>query len=439
MLEVLLNVLAVIGIIVVGGFVVVFLGNLLLNVLSSDSKEKKTNETNNQPANVEPQQITYAQVNEPSQLNYTEEPLAEEYQEVDFSKAEQEQSALNQNQELDDAYAKLRAEEEAFRQERLKFMEEKQKAEEEAKKAAEEQAQEEVKEDAQEDDDINLDDIFFDEDEELVDEPAEETEEAPVEEEAEEIAEEEVAEETVEETEEPVEEEVAQETEEVTEETEETVEEAPVEEEVEAEEEVAPVDDERLKELEAELEKQRAELEEYKKRAEEAENKLANEPVVAEVSDANLTLEEYEARLETLTNRLKANEKDLKAVKKEYLPLARVRKSLENDKKKLRRREALVAKQKVVLYGVNNYGDIDEEKAKKLAEDLDLLDGLKVSVAHCEEVMNQNKDRLPILENTYNILVDNNNAIKSDIEETKAKIEELKANAGDVDNNSDAE
>ena len=131
--------------------------------------------------------------------------------------------------------------------------------------------------------------------------------------------------------------------------------------------------------------------------------------------------------METLTQRLKANDKDLKAVKKEYLPLARVKKSLENDKKKLRRKEALVAKQKVVLYGVNNYGDIDEEKAKKLAEDLDLLDGLKVSVAHCEDVMKQNQERLPILENTYNILVENSNNLKSDIEETKAKIEELKA------------
>ena len=116
----------------------------------------------------------------------------------------------------------------------------------------------------------------------------------------------------------------------------------------------------------------------------------------------------------------------MKKVKKEYIPLAKVKKSLEKDKKKLRRREALVAKQKVVLYGVNNYGDIDEEKAKKLAEDLDLLDGLKVSVAHCEEVLKQNEERYPVLENTYYILLQNTTALKEDIEECKAKIAELK-------------
>ena len=37
----------------------------------------------------------------------------------------------------------------------------------------------------------------------------------------------------------------------------------------------------------------------------------------------------------------------------------------EKDKVKLRRKEALVAKQKVVLYGVNNYVDLDKEKAQK--------------------------------------------------------------------------
>ena len=54
MLEVLLNVLAVIGLIVVGGFVVVFLGNLFLNVFDSSSKEK-----NSQPQ--QPQQYYQAQ------------------------------------------------------------------------------------------------------------------------------------------------------------------------------------------------------------------------------------------------------------------------------------------------------------------------------------------------------------------------------------------
>ena len=140
-----------------------------------------------------------------------------------------------------------------------------------------------------------------------------------------------------------------------------------------------------------------------------------------------MTLKEYEARLEVLKERLKANEKDLKANKKEFLPLARVKKNLDNDKKKLRRREALVAKQKVVLYGVNNYVDIDEEKAKKLAEDLDLLDGLRLSVQHCEEVIAANKERYPILETTNRILTTVNKEIKADIQEVETAIAKLKA------------
>ena len=403
MLDVLLNVLAVIGIIVVGGFVVVFLGNLLLNVLDSESRAKKEK---HEEAEVQPEQITYTQTQaqaQPQQLNYVEPEQTQEYTDVDLQKANEEEAALN-GQNIDEAYAKLKAEEEAFRLEREKFIEEQKKAQEQATKPEEEvkeEEAEETEETSEDSDDIDLDDIFFDEDEEIVEEPK-----------AEEQSEAEETEETSEEVE--------------TTEDEET-------EKPEQAEEVTPIDDERVKELEAELEKQKAELEEYRRRAQEAEEKLSEESTETETSDANLTLEEYEQRLETLTQRLKDNDKQLKAVKKEYLPLARVRKSLENDQKKLRRRESIVAKQRVVLYGVNNFGDIDEEKAKKLEEDQELLDGLKASVAHCEEILDKNKDRLPILENTYNILVENSNNLKADIEETNAKIEELKKASSDGD------
>ncbi len=401
MLDVLLNVLAVIGIIIVGGFVVVFLGNLLLNVLDSESRSNKEKKEEN---NVQVEQITYSQMQTPpQQINYIEPESVNstEYTDVDLRKAKEEEAALN-GQNIDEAYARLRAEEEAFRKEREKFIEEQKKAQEvkvgnETTEDISEIYKENIEEIANESDDIDLDNIFFDEDEEIVEEPQEEIEE---------------------ESEEP-----ALETEDTDEKAEEIV------------DEVTPIDDERVKELEAELAKQKAELEEYKRRVQEAEDKLEEESTEAQ-SDANLTLEEYEQRLETLTQRLKDNDKQLKSVKKEYLPLARVRKSLENDQKKLRRRESLVAKQRVILYGVNNFGDIDEEKAKKLEEDQELLDGLKASVAHCEEVLEKNKERLPILENTYNILVENSNNLKADIAETNAKIEELKnANAdGDADN-----
>ena len=152
----------------------------------------------------------------------------------------------------------------------------------------------------------------------------------------------------------------------------------------------------------------------------EAEEIMEEKPV------ANLSLEEYEERLEVLKARLKVNEKELKANKKEFLPLKRVRTNLDKDKEKLRRREALVAKQKVMLYGVNNITDIDQEKAQKLAEDLDLLDGLKVSVRHCEEVMESNKDRYPILETANRILVTQNREIKEDIAQCEEAIRLLK-------------
>ena len=108
------------------------------------------------------------------------------------------------------------------------------------------------------------------------------------------------------------------------------------------------------------------------------------------------------------------------------MPLARVKKTLERDEQKLRRREAIVARKKVILYGVNNYVDIDEEKAKKLSEDLDLLDGLRLSVQHCEDVMATNKDRYPLLETTNQILVQVNRDLKDDIAEVQDAINNYK-------------
>jgi len=175
---------------------------------------------------------------------------------------------------------------------------------------------------------------------------------------------------------------------------------------------------------EQELEATKADLEALKAELEEVRKSQVN----ASNEETLLSEDEYLALIERLTLRLKANEKELKAVKREYLPLARVKKSLDNDKRKLRRKEATVAKQKVMLYGVNNYVDIDEEKAKQLAEDLDLLDGLKLSVEHCESVMEQNKERFPLLENTYRILKESNEALKKDIQELTEQIEKVKAN-----------
>ncbi len=139
----------------------------------------------------------------------------------------------------------------------------------------------------------------------------------------------------------------------------------------------------------------------------------------------NLTLEELKERLAAAEERLRVTEKEFKQCKKEYIPLRRVWHTHEKDEKKLRRKEALVAKQKVVLYGVNNYADIDEEKAKKLAEDLDLLDGLKLSVQHCEEVMKKNEERYPYLERMYGVLKLRNDELKADIAKYREEIERI--------------
>ncbi len=271
----------------------------------------------------------------------------------------------------------------------------------------------------------------------------EETEEtAEVEEESQEVVsevEEASAEEpevAAEEVEEPIAEAVA------VEETETVEEEPAVEEsieEVEEVESVEPQEDVLAEEKKAlELEKERYAL--MVKELEEAKRALAEqiqkEPVTiveTVVETNNLTLEELEQRLADAEERLKATEKEFKQCKKEYIPLRRVWAAHEKDEKKLRRKEALVAKQKVLLYGVNNYADIDEEKAQKLAEDLDLLDGLKLSVQHCEEVMKKNEERYPLLEKMYNVLKLRNDELKKDIAKYKAEIAKLQTEETDAE------
>ena len=198
--------------------------------------------------------------------------------------------------------------------------------------------------------------------------------------------------------------------------------------------------EEEIQKLREELEKERAEMaqiriESIRQSTElaNAKSKLEEELRIAkenqykgeEITPNMLSIEEYQQRLEILHERLKANDKQLRLNKRELNPLERVKKTLDRDKQKLRRKEALVAKQKVMLYGVNNFTDIDEDKAKKLSEDLDLLDGLRMSVQHCEEVMEANKDRYPILDQTNNILTSTRQDILKDIKEIEEALAKL--------------
>ena len=370
-----ISVLAIIGIILVGGFLIFFLGDLVLSVLdpeyvhfwqrkkngekvkdkqSSKEKDEKQEETKELEFKFdEADKDAFAKEDEEPKVEVApveevkEEPAEEVVEEVKEEPAQEKPA-----EEVDE----LKAEEELFKQNMLKEIEERRQKQADGS-------------------DEPFENFFYD-DEDIAVFGDEEQAEAP--------AAEATTEETVEETEET---------------------------------EAQPSIEELRTQFEAEIAKLQA-------RNEELENELNSKE---EVNAPAGNIEEYEARLETLKDRLTANEKELRKVKKEYIPLRKVSKTLENDERKLRRKEAIVAKQKVVLYGVNNIADIDEEKAKKLSEELDLLEGLKLSVQHCEEVMTANKDRYPILENTFNILTANNETLKADIKETEEAIEALKA------------
>ena len=196
-----------------------------------------------------------------------------------------------------------------------------------------------------------------------------------------------------------------------------------IEEEAEVLEESKEAEDKELEELKAKLAELQAEKEELAK-------KLKEKPEVVErvVETETESVEALLARKSVLEERLAESEKELKANKKEYVPLSRIKKNLESDKAKLRRKEAVVAKQKVVLFGVNNYV-VDPEKEKKLSEDLDVLDALRLSVQHCEEVMKENEDRYPILEKTNAILTKQVEDLKADIADLDSRIAKAQGEA----------
>ena len=391
-----LQVLAIIGIIIVGGFVIFFLGDIVLSVLDpnyvrfgqrrkKEEREEDVKQIENRKEPPRELEFSFEDADEDAFVKAEEvKPVVIEHPVEKQEEVKEEPVQAEQEPEDVD---ELKMAEEEFKKNMLKDIEERQK-----------QKEEEEKE--------NYNGFFFDDEDINVfeDEPIEGQEqielEAPKEEEP-----------AVEEVEEPVEVE-------------------PEEEEAKEEEVVSS----EIEDLKAQF---AAEIARLQAKNEELEKELATK---AEVGPT-MGIEEYEARLETLKERLSANEKELRKVKKEYIPLRKVSRTLESDERKLRRKEAIVAKQKVVLYGVNNIADIDEEKAKKLSEELDLLEGLKLSVQHCEEVMAANKDRYPILENTYNILTNNNEALKADIKATEEAIEKLKAEAEteevDVENGSE--
>lgn len=434
-LEVLKYVLIVLGIVVVGAFIIYALANLVLAIVDPHGRNKKVEEDQKQiPYENLQQKLLTTEKEQPVQVQnviiqptttpvneQTENALVTDVKDVDLEQAKKEEEMLSQ--------------------------EIKSETEQELDLSLEENDQQE---------ELDLDEITVETKEEVVEEDDEDDDDEDIEALINKILSENNIDEDIEEVEESDNQEIK---EEISEDKQEEVEEQIVQEE--------KVDDnnEKIKELEealarqkeeyenklAEAEAQKEQLEKdneaksealNNERIEELENKLAQahaekEALLQEKQDiikANeekpvgptLSLEEYEERLEVLRERLKVNEKELKNVKKEYIPLSKIKKTLEKDKTKLRRKENVYAKQKIVLYGVNNIADIDEEKLQKLSEDHDLIKGLRLSVEHCEEILKENEERYPILENSYNILLTNNENLKNDIEDCLKKIEDLK-------------
>ena len=64
-----------------------------------------------------------------------------------------------------------------------------------------------------------------------------------------------------------------------------------------------------------------------------------------------------------------------------------------------------------------------------------MLDGLRMSVEHCQSVMDEAKDRYPILKKSNEILTRNATQIANDIAEVEAKIAKAKEVLG-TDNSS---
>ena len=184
-----------------------------------------------------------------------------------------------------------------------------------------------------------------------------------------------------------------------------------------------------------ELEDANKRIAELTAQLEELNKQLSEQPTTTEVVTIDMTEDECLKRIAVLEERLKNAKKDYKTNMKEYRPLKKVMNDLDRYQTKLRRKEAIVAKKKVALYGVNNYVDIDKEKAEKLANELELLDGLRLSVNHCEEVINANKDRFPILEHTNNILEEQISQLEADLEETNATLKKIRDRQGNGENN----
>ena len=377
------SIMAIVGIVLVAGALIALIGHMIIGAFDNDKRPSSNKEV-----------IDYSQYKQIENVSSKNEEY--DFEAINQAKVEREQAMIEKEEE-DDIFKLVEDEDEDLE------------AIEERLKQANEEKVEEVKEEpkVEEDDDADLDlDNMLDE---ISKDIIEEQKEINKEEEAPKMSEQlssynidEImahADDEDEEDEQP---------------------EEPLEIKVEEVEK-----DTRLEEANDTIEALKAQLAELNNKLDQARNSKV------EVVTINTTEEECVARLEVLEERLKNVKKDYKTNMKEYRPLKKIMNDLEKYQAKLRRKENVVAKKKIALYGVNNYVDLDKEKAEKLAKEIELWEGLRLSVSHCEDVINANKDRYPILERTNKILEDQIASLEADIASTQETLNKIREQNGE--------
>lgn len=401
-----LSIMAIVAIVVICGGLIAFIGHVIIGALGADKRVNDSTGYKNPSQNTGSREVLdYAQFKQLESSKQAEVDKYYDFEEINKEKAEKEKALAEAS--VEDTMVIP----EADKDEALETIENRLKSENETKV---EKVKVEETTVVEEDDD--LDDLLSEISEDIIQEEKEKAQEEAAPKASEELNKysiDKILEET-EEIEESEEEEIAP-VEEIVEE--EVVEEKPV---------VVPVEDksEELHKANSEIESLKAQLFELNRKLEEARTQQV------EVVTIDMTEAECVARLELLEERLKNVKKDYKINLKEYKPLKKVMNDLERNQTKLRRKETVLAKKKVSLYGVNNYVDIDKEKAEKLANEIELVEGLRLSVAHCEEVINANKDRFPVLEHTNKILEDQISNIEADIASTQETLRKIREKNG---------
>lgn len=444
-----LGIIAIIGIVIVVGGIIAFLGHVVIGAFDNEDRTTK-----------QPKQevMDYTQYKQQNLLAEQNKQQDYDFESINEAKAQKEQELVQDSKE-DDLF-KLIDENDSNLDEienRLKKQNEESKEVERPAtdvKTLEDapMAVEENKEDS--DDDVDIQNLIDEINNEVVDEEKEKADEKtedvnPVLAEydinkimsgTEQDTDDKTAEESIEESEQAVaetepevednkENEVTKETTETTETTE-TAE--PVEETVEETVEEQPEEKvETVEESNKELEDANKRIAELTSKIDELNKQLSAQPVATtEVVTIDMTEDECLNRIAVLEERLKNAKKDYKTNMKEYRPLKKVMNDLDRYQTKLRRKETVFAKKNVALYGVNNYVDLDKEKQEELEQELELLNGLRASVTHCEEVIEANKDRFPILERTNKILEEQIAQLESDLELANATLQKIRERDG---------